>query len=164
MKSKSLIVVEKKSFTFDEIKLKMLNYCVYQDRCHYEVEQKMREFLLIPEAKEDILLYLIQEEYLDEERFVRSYIRGKFYIKHWGRNKIKLNLKQKQISDKLIDRCWDEIDESDYQKQIILFIEKQSDSITEPNSFKKKNKIVKFLLSKGFEYECILDAFGAMDY
>ena len=155
--------MEKKSLTFDEIKLKMLNYCVYQDRCHYEVEQKMREFLLIPEAKEDILLYLIQEKYLDEERFVRSYIRGKFYIKHWGRNKIKLNLKQKQISDKLIDRCWDEIDESDYQKQILLFIEKQSDSITESNSFKKKNKIVKLLLSKGFEYDCILDAFEAME-
>ncbi|SKC11053.1 regulatory protein [Soonwooa buanensis] len=156
--------MEKKSFTFDEIKLKMLNYCVYQDRCHYEVEQKMREFLLIPEAKEEILLYLIQEKYLDEERFVRSYIRGKFYIKHWGRNKIKLNLKQKQISDKLMGRCWDEIDDSDYQKQIILFIEKQSGSINEPNAFKKKNKIIKFLLSKGYEYDCILDAFGLMEY
>ena len=156
--------MEKKSFTFDEIKIKMLNYCVYQDRCHYEVEQKMREFLLIPEAKEEILLYLIQEKYLDEERFVRSYIRGKFYIKHWGRNKIKLNLKQKQISDKLMGRCWDEIDDSDYQKQIILFIEKQSDSINEPNAFKKKNKIIKFLLSKGYEYDCILDAFGLMEY
>ncbi len=164
MKGKSLVVMEKKSFTFDEIKIKMLNYCVYQDRCHYEVEQKMREFLLIPEAKEEILLYLIQEKYLDEERFVRSYIRGKFYIKHWGRNKIKLNLKQKQISDKLMGRCWDEIDDSDYQKQIILFIEKQSDSINEPNAFKKKNKIIKFLLSKGYEYDCILDAFGLMEY
>ncbi|MDO5617092.1 MAG: RecX family transcriptional regulator, partial [Cruoricaptor ignavus] len=69
------------SFTFEEIKQKMANYCVYQDRCHYEVEQKMREFLLIPEAKDEIMLYLIRENYLNEERFVRSYIRGKFYIK-----------------------------------------------------------------------------------
>ncbi len=151
--------MEKKSYTFTEIKLKMLNYCVYQDRCHYEVEQKMREFLLIPEAKEEILMYLIQEKYLDEERFVRSYIRGKFYIKHWGRNKIKINLKQKQINDKLIGRCWDEIDDGDYQKQIIEYIEKQSDCINESNLFKKKNKIIKFLLSKGYEYDCILDAF-----
>ena len=151
--------MEKKSYTFTEIKLKMLNYCVYQDRCHYEVEQKMREFLLIPEAKEEILMYLIQEKYLDEERFVRSYIRGKFYIKHWGSNKIKINLKQKQINDKLIGRCWDEIDDGDYQKQIIEYIEKQSDSINESNLFKKKNKIIKFLLSKGYEYDCILDAF-----
>ncbi|WP_300675509.1 RecX family transcriptional regulator [Soonwooa sp.] len=151
--------MEKKSYTFEEIKQKMLNYCVYQDRCHYEVEQKMRDFLLIPEAKEEILMYLIQEKYLDEERFVRSYIRGKFYIKHWGRNKIKLNLKQKQINDKLISRCWDEIYEDDYRKQIQVFIEKQSEIISESNAFKKKNKIIKFLLSKGYEYEVILDAF-----
>lgn len=151
--------MEKKSYTFTEIKLKMLNYCVYQDRCHYEVEQKMREFFLIPEAKEEILMYLIQEKYLDEERFVRSYIRGKFNIKHWGRNKIKINLKQKQISDNLISRCWDEIDDDDYQKQIIEYIEKQSECINESNVFKKKNKIIKFLLSKGYEYDCILDAF-----
>lgn len=153
--------MEKKSYTFAEIKQKMLNYCVYQDRCHYEVEQKMREFLLIPEAKEEILMYLIQERYLDEERFVRSYIRGKFYIKHWGRNKIKINLKQKQITEKLISRCWDEIDEDDYQKQIQSYIEKQSELISESNTFKKKNKIIKFLLSKGYEYDCILDGFAS---
>lgn len=149
--------MEKKSYTFEEIKQKMLNYCVYQDRCHYEVEQKMRDFLLIPEAKDEILLYLIQERYLDEERFVRSYIRGKFYMKHWGRYKIQLNLKQKQISEKLISRCWDEIDDNDYKKTIRNFIEKQQDSIKEANTFKKKNKIIKFLISKGFEYEVILD-------
>lgn len=149
--------MEKKSYTFEEIKQKMLNYCVYQDRCHYEVEQKMRDFLLIPEAKDEILLYLIQERYLDEERFVRSYIRGKFYMKHWGRYKIQLNLKQKQISEKLISRCWDEIDDNDYKKTIRSFIEKQQDNIKETNTFKKKNKIIKFLISKGFEYEVILD-------
>ena len=103
--------MEKKSFTFDEIKMKLVNYCVYQDRCHAEVEQKMREFLLIDEAKEEILLYLMKENYLNEERFTRSHIRGKFYIKHWGKTKIKIHLKQKQVSDKLINLCFDEIDE-----------------------------------------------------
>jgi len=67
---------EKKLFTFEEIKQKLVNYCVYQDRCHFEVEQKMREFVLIPEAKDEILLYLMKENYLNEERFTRSYIRG----------------------------------------------------------------------------------------
>ena len=83
---------EKKIFAFKEIKQKLVNYCVYQDRCHYEVELKMREFVLIPEAKDEILLYLIQENYLNEERFAKSYARGKFYIKRWGKNKIKQNL------------------------------------------------------------------------
>ena len=72
---------EKKIFTFEDIKHKLVNYCVYQDRCHYEVDLKMREFMLIPEAKDETLLYLMRENYLNEERFTRSYTRGKFYIK-----------------------------------------------------------------------------------
>ena len=106
--------MEKKSYTFEEIKQKLVNYCVYQDRCHSEFEQKMRDFLLIPEAKDEIFLYLIKENYLNEERFTRSYIRGKFYIKHWGRNKIRINLKQKGITEKLIAKSMNEIDKQDY--------------------------------------------------
>ena len=115
---------EKKSFTFEEIKQKLVNYCVYQDRCHAEVEQKMREFLLIPEAKEEILLYLIKENFLNEERFAKSYVRGKFYIKKWGKNKIKLNLLQKGISEKLILKSFSEINQEDYVKELKLLIEK----------------------------------------
>ena len=110
--------MEHKSYTFLEIKQKMVNYCVYQDRCHQEVEQKMRDYLIIPEAKEEILLYLMKENYLNEERFTRSYIRGKFYIKYWGRNKIKNHLKFKGVSEKLINSSFDEIDEDDYKKTL----------------------------------------------
>ena len=109
---------KRKSYTFEEIKQKLVNYCIYQDRCHQEVEQKMQDFLLIPEAKDEIMLYLINENYLNEVRFARSYIRGKFYLKNWGRIKIKNHLKFKGISEKLINKCMDEIDEADYQKTI----------------------------------------------
>ena len=148
---------EKKSFTFDEIKQKIVNYCVYQDRCHAEVEQKMREFLLIPEAKEEILLYLIKENYLNEERFTRSYVRGKFYIKKWGRNKIKVNLLQKGISEKLIIKAYDEIDERDYQDAIRDFIEKLVPTYKGLKDYQKKQKIIKHLLSKGYEYDLIVN-------
>lgn len=149
--------MDKKSYTFDEIKLKLVNYCVYQDRCHAEVEQKMREFLLIPEAKEEILLYLLQENYLNEERFTRSYIRGKFYIKHWGRNKIRINLKQKQVSEKLINTCFDEIDESDYYKTIKKIFADYYSKQNGMKEYQRKSKSIKYLLSKGFEYEIILE-------
>src|SRR5690606_14344418 len=105
---------EKKSYTFSEIKQKLVNYCVYQDRCHQEVEQKMRDFLLIPEARDEILLYLMQENYLNEERFARSYIRGKFYMKSWGRNKIRIHLQQKGVPLKLINSSMEEIEDDDY--------------------------------------------------
>ena len=147
--------MEKKSFTFDEIKLKLVNYCVYQDRCHSEVEQKMKEFLLIPEAKDDILLYLIKENYLNEERFTRSYIRGKFYIKHWGRTKIKMNLKQKGITEKLISKSMDEIDADDYEKTINKIYEDYYSKQKGLKDYQKKSKTIRYLISKGFEYELV---------
>lgn len=151
--------MEKKSYTFEEIKQKLVNYCVYQDRCHAEVEQKMREFLLIDEAKEEIILYLLKENYLNEERFTRSYIRGKFYIKHWGKNKIKMNLKQKQISEKLINLCFDEIDDADYEKAIRKIFDDYYSRQTGLKEYQKKTKTIKHLMSKGFEYEKIIDIF-----
>ncbi|SHK64470.1 regulatory protein RecX [Chryseobacterium polytrichastri] len=151
--------MEKKSFTFDEIKLKLVNYCVYQDRCHAEVEQKMREFMLIDEAKDEIILYLLKENYLNEERFTRSYIRGKFYIKHWGRNKIKMNLKQKQISEKLISICFDEIYEPDYEKTLKKMFEDYYSKQLGIKEYQKKAKTIKYLMGKGFEYEKINDIF-----
>ncbi|KFF75363.1 recombinase RecX [Chryseobacterium sp. P1-3] len=151
--------MEKKSFTFDEIKQKLVNYCVYQDRCHAEVEQKMKEFLLIDEAKEEILLYLMKENYLNEERFTRSYIRGKFYIKHWGKTKIKMHLRQKQISEKMISSCFDEIDEDDYRKTIVRIYEDYSSKQKGLKEYQKKSKTIKYLISRGFEYEKINDIF-----
>ncbi|MET7036694.1 regulatory protein RecX [Elizabethkingia miricola] len=148
---------EHKSFTFQEIKQKLVNYCVYQDRCHKEVEEKMRDFLLIPEAKDEILLYLIKENYLNEERFTRSYIRGKFYIKHWGKQKIKSQLKIKGISEKLISTCMSEIYDDDYEKQIKLFAEKLLPTYKGLNDFQKKNKLIRFLVTKGYEYELIIE-------
>lgn len=132
-----------------------MNYCVYQDRCHQEVEQKMRDYLLIPEAKEEIMLYLMKENYLNEERFTRSYIRGKFYMKSWGRNKIRNHLKFKGISEKLINSCFDEIEEQDYdvtlQKIYLSYFAKQKGL----KDYQKKSKSVKYLLTRGFEYESI---------
>ncbi|MFP3597602.1 regulatory protein RecX [Chryseobacterium sp. SIMBA_029] len=151
--------MDKKSFTFDEIKLKLVNYCVYQDRCHAEVEQKMKEFMLIPEAKDEIMLYLLKENYLNEERFTRSYIRGKFYIKHWGKGKIKMNLKQKQISEKLISKCFDEIDEADYEKTIRKIFEDYYSRQKDQKEYQRKSKTIKYLMSRGFEYEKIIDTF-----
>ena len=152
---------EKKFFIFEEIKQKIVNYCVYQDRCHAEVEQKMREFLLIPEAKEEILLYLIKENYLNEERFARSYTRGKFYIKKWGRNKIKVNLLQKGISEKLIVKAYGEIDDNEYLAAIKTILEKIIPTLKGLKEYQKKQKIIKYLLSKGYEYELILDSLEA---
>ena len=145
--------MEHKSYTFLEIKQKLVNYCVYQDRCHKEVEQKMWDYLLIPEAKEEILLYLMKENYLNEERFTRSYIRGKFYMKSWGRNKIRNHLKFKGVPEKLINSCFDEIDADDYYKTLAKLYHNYESKLKGLQAYQKKSKTIKYLLSKGFEYE-----------
>ena len=145
--------MEHKSYTFLEIKQKMVNYCVYQDRCHKEVESKMWDFLLIPEAKEEILLYLLQENYLNEERFTRSYIRGKFYMKSWGRNRIRNHLKFKGVPEKLINSCFDEIEDEDYEKTLSKLFENYISKIKVLQDYQKKSKTIKYLMGKGYEYE-----------
>lgn len=156
--------MEKKLFTFDEIRQKLVNYCVYQDRCHAEVEQKMREYVLIPEAKEDLLLYLLKENYLNEERFTRSYIRGKFYIKSWGRNKIRMHLKQKGITEKLISKCMDEIDDADYAETLRKIWDSHMAKQKGLQPYQKKIKATRYLLSRGYEYEVISSTVLNQDY
>ncbi|MEO9571392.1 MAG: regulatory protein RecX [Polaribacter sp.] len=141
----------KKSFTVDEIKRKLEQYCVYQDRCHKEVEQKMKEFVLIPEAKEMILLDLMKDNFLNEERFAKSFARGKFRIKSWGKQRIVRELKFKDISAYNIKKALKEIDEDEYLKTIYRITENRNNVISEPNIYKRKKKLIDFLMRKGYE-------------
>lgn len=149
------VIMQKKVFTVQEIKRKLEQYCVYQDRCHKEVEQKMREYNLIPEAKEMILLSLLKDNFLNEERFAKSFARGKFRIKHWGKQRIVQELKQRDISAYNIKSALKEIDEQEYLKTIFEITEKRNSTINESNSYKKKKKLIDFLLRKGYETDLI---------
>jgi regulatory protein len=151
-----ILLMDQKYYTLPEIKLKMVNYCVYQDRCHKEVEQKFKDFILVQEAKDEIMLYLLKENYLNEERFTRSYIRGKFYQKSWGRTKIISNLKFKGISAKLIQNAMDEIDEQDYEATIKKLYLQHYSIQKESKDYLKKQKSLKYLMTKGYEYEILL--------
>ncbi|HUH36104.1 MAG TPA: regulatory protein RecX [Moheibacter sp.] len=148
------------SFTFEEIKEKMAHYCAYQDRCHWEVENKMREFNLIPEAWDLIMIELIQQNFLNEERFARSFARGKFNQKKWGKMKIRQALRQKRVPEKLIELGLTEIDEAMYLETLEeLFLKKSDELVHERDSFKKQAKIRNYLLQKGFESELIYGLF-----
>ena len=135
---------------------KLMNYCVYQDRCHQEVEAKLDKLGMQDEAKAYIIQELIQHDFLDESRFVESFIRGKFYFKQWGKQKIRYHLKQKDIPQRLIDQHMSVIDETDYRQTIQELIQKKvGDSST--ISLKDKQKVVRSLQTKGFEFNLIMD-------
>ncbi len=146
------------TFTVNEIRDKFAKYCAYQDRCHWEVENKLREFNLIPEGKDEIIIYLIQQNFLNEERFAKSFVRGKFNQKNWGRIKIRIELKKRKIPPKLIEMALAEIDEKDYLETLKHLTEKKKRELKqEKESWKKKAKIRNYLLQKGFESEMIFD-------
>ncbi|MDA9235024.1 RecX family transcriptional regulator [Polaribacter sp.] len=149
------MIDKKKSFTVDELQRKLEQYCVYQDRCHKEIEQKMRDYNLIPEARELILLSLMKDNFLNEERFSKSYARGKFRIKSWGKQRIVRELKFRDISAYNIKTALKEIDPEEYIATIYRITENRNAVLTEANSYKRKQKLIDFLMRKGFETELI---------
>ncbi len=150
----------KKSYTIDQIKDKMAKYCLYQDRCHWEVEKKLREFDLIPEAKDEILYKLIHYGFLNEERFVHSFVRGKVNQKMWGRNRLRQELKLRQIHPKLIDKVFkEEIDLDKYWNNLLHLTQKKFNLLaSERESFKKINKVKAYLAYKGYEFDLMNEA------
>ena len=155
--------MNKPVFTVEEIKRKMEHYCVYQDRCHKEIEAKLKEYRLIPEAREHILLHLLEHNFLNEERFSKSFARGKFRIKKWGKERIVRELKFRDISAYNIKSALKEINEEEYIKTLYELVEKKNASVTETNPFKRKKKIADYLLYRGFESNLVYEVLKTID-
>ena len=147
---------KQKSYTVKEAQLLLERYCIYQDRCHVEVEKKLNDLNMIIEAKEHIIVHLIQHNFLNEERFAKSFVRGKFNIKKWGKIKITNALKQKKISTYNIKTALNEIDEDDYLETLEKLTLKKIAVTKEPNLYKKRKKVTDFLLQKGYEFSVII--------
>jgi regulatory protein len=135
---------------------KAKHYCAYQERCHSEVRDKLYSFNLRRNEVEQLLTQLIEENYLNEERFALAYASGKFRIKHWGKEKIKYALKQKHVSDYCIRKALASISNTDYNKTFNSIADKKLAALkSEKNIFIKKKKIRDFLQQKGFEIKLI---------
>ncbi|CAL2102757.1 Regulatory protein RecX [Tenacibaculum sp. 190130A14a] len=150
--------MKKQVTSIEEVKRKLEHFCVYQDRCHKEVEKKLAEYHLIPETKEVILLHLFEHDFLNEERFAKSFARGKFRIKKWGKQRITRELKLRDISTYNIKTALKEIEEEDYIASLYELIEKKNQQVTEENLFKRKKKVIDFLRYRGYETELVFKA------
>ena len=139
------------TYTVEEIKRKMEAYCAYQERCHKDIESRLKQMDLIPEVREAILLHLLEQDFLNEERFARSFARGKFRIKKWGRSRIERALKSKDISSYNIATGLSEIEEEEYQRTLFELAERKFEATTEDHVLKKRKKVADHLLRKGFE-------------
>lgn len=141
--------------------LKMQQYCVFQERSHQEVRNKLYLSGMYEEEVESIISKLIDEDFLNEERFAKAFAGGKFRIKKWGRVKIKAELKAHRVSDYCIKIALKEIDTEEYIKTLKEVLQKKGKEIKEKNVRLKQMKIVRFAMSRGFESDLIREFIGS---
>lgn len=150
-----LIELSKMEKTLKDVYEKLKHYCAYQERCHQEVRQKLLELKVYGDDLESIILMLIEENYLNEERFARLFSGGKFRIKGWGRLKIRQELKARQISEYCINKGLSEINEEQYLEKLQALKEKRESIEKEKNPILRKKKIAQYLISRGYESDLV---------
>ena len=139
------------------------HYCTYQDRSQQEVRDKLYEWGLWTDAVENIITTLISGNYLNEERFAKAYVRGKFRQKAWGRVKIKQGLKLKRVSDPLIKKALLTIDLDDYMETLRNVLAKKAPLIKEKMAYKRNYKLQQYAMSRGFEADLIAEVLKNSD-
>lgn len=151
-------MLQRKTYTVDEAKRTLENFCVYQERCHKEVREKLLKMRMIPEAIDLVVVHLLEHDFLNETRFAKVFTSGKFRVKKWGRKRIELELKKRDISSYNIKEAFQDISDSDYLNTFQELAQKKAETITETNVWKKRKKLVDYLLYRGWESHLVYDA------
>ncbi|MCK0158624.1 RecX family transcriptional regulator [Cellulophaga sp. F20128] len=145
------------SYTITEATKKLEYYCAYQERCHKEVTQKLKDMGMIPDAIDLVITHLITANFLNESRFAQSFARGKFSIKKWGKRRIVSELKQRHISVYNITLALKEISEDDYRNTLDVLAKKRLESIKETSVQKRRKKLADYLLYRGWESHLVYE-------
>ena len=143
------------AFSREQIIFKLEAFCAYQERCTQEVRMKLDRLGADESLSLEVLKHLKENRFLDDRRFVEAYVQGKLRIKKWGRQKIKAALFQKRIDAKLIQEgIYSFISDEEYQQVLESLIERKNRELSsEKNPQIKKQKLMRFLLSRGFQYD-----------
>lgn len=140
-----------KPLSADQVLDKMAKYCAYQERCVKDVVEKLKTFDLNEQDKKEILNYLIDNRFVNDERFAKSFVRGKINQSGWGLNKIRFHLIQKGIDKALIDEALQGTDEEIYRQRLLDILRSKSKTVKAANDFEKKRKLAAFAMQRGFE-------------
>jgi regulatory protein len=142
---------------------KIKHYCAYQERCHEEVKQKLYGYGLYTTDVDQLIGKLIEENYLNEERFAIAFAGGKFRMKHWGRVRIAHEMKQKRISSYNIKMALNTIDTADYRNTLQKLAAKKNSELKGGTALERKAKLFHYLQHKGFEHPLISEAIKALE-
>jgi regulatory protein len=140
-----------KPLTPDQVLDKMAKYCAYQERCVKDVRDKLKAFEISEEEKTKILDYLLDNRFVNDERYAKAFVRGKVNQSGWGVNKIRFHLIQKGIDKDTIEEALGQTDEEAYRQRLIEILETKSKTVKAANDFEKKRKLATYAMQKGFE-------------
>ncbi len=147
----------KKTHTVQEATAKLEHYCAYQERCHKEVREKLKSLHMIPEAIDVIVVHLLEQNFLNESRFAKTYVSGKLRIKFWGRHRLTFELKKKGIGKININEALKDIDTEEYIYIFTKLAEKKAFNITGTDKYKKRKKLTDYLIYKGWESHLVYE-------
>ena len=140
-----------KPLTPDQVLDKIAKYCAYQERCVKDVRDKLKTFDIPQKEKNEILDYLLDNRFVNDERFAKSFVRGKINQSGWGTNKIRFHLIQKGIDKEIIDEALGQTDEETYRQRLIDILKTKSKTVKAETDFEKKRKLAAYAMQKGFE-------------
>ena len=140
-----------KPLTSDQVLDKMAKYCAYQERCVKDVKDKLKTFDISEEEKTKILDYLLDNRFVNDNRFAKAFVRGKVNQSGWGVNKIRFHLIQKGIDKDIIDEALGQTDNEVYRQRLIDILKTKSKTIKADSDFEKKRKLAAYAMQKGFE-------------
>ncbi|HWK06907.1 MAG TPA: RecX family transcriptional regulator [Puia sp.] len=157
-------MIRRQQLTIEQALQKARHYCAYQERCHQEVKEKLYSFSLGKKDVEEAISRLIEENYLNEERYAIQFAGGRFRMKQWGRVKIRYELKQKQVGEYCIKKALAAIDGEDYLRTLAKLAEGKWETLRdEPQPFIRRKKLQDYLLQKGYESGLVSEAIRQAD-
>lgn len=150
---------KKTVYTHEQALEALQHYCAYQDRCHKEAREKLYELGYYGDPAEEVIAELIGEKYLDEERYARSYARGKFKMKHWGRYKIRAELRKRDVSDYCIKKGLSEIEDEAYYDTLCTQLERRNGAEKAGlHPYLRRRKLADYMVKRGYEAALVWSA------
>ncbi|HEX4886442.1 MAG TPA: RecX family transcriptional regulator [Luteibaculaceae bacterium] len=142
----------------DQIRAKIQAYCAYQERCHAEVRDKLYGWGLPTATVDQLCAELVNDNFLNEERFAQAYASGKFRMKKWGWRKIEAGLKSKKVSAYCIKKARQEIDPDEYLAVLVQIMDQKAQKLKAKNGFERGIKLAHYLIGRGYETDLVWDA------
>lgn len=148
----------------DQVLDKMAKYCAYQERCVKDVRDKLKTYDIPQEDRDKILVFLLDNRFVNDERFAKSFVRGKVNQSGWGMNKIRFHLMQKGITKEIIDEALGQTDEVVYRQRLIDILKTKSKTVKAETDYEKKRKLAAYAMQKGFEGSLVWEVVKNLEF